>query len=89
MIWSDVNILREKLEEVDGIFNIRNCGLLFAFDFDSNEKRNQFQKNLFELGMLTNSSRNRTIRLRPNLAVTRDEINTAIQKINSAITFHD
>ena len=56
------------------IHNVRNCGLLFAFDLDSKENRNKLVKILYENGVLCNPTRNNTIRFRPNLFVNKEEI---------------
>ncbi len=85
-VISNVNkmskIFKEGLNNINNIINLRNCGLLFAFDLSNNEKQQQIFKNMFKFGMLSNPTGKKTIRLRPNLLVTREEINQALNIID-------
>ena len=58
--------------------NYRTAGHLIAFDFDTSKKRDQFIQNLFSKNMLVNPTGEKTVRMRPNLAVSEKEINSAI-----------
>ena len=84
-ILDNVNImstrLRKGLEKTKNLKNIRNSGLLFAFDFEDEDLRNKFTKQLFENKMLCNKSGNCTVRFRPNLAISKSEIDSAIEII--------
>ena len=73
--------LRKGLEETRNLKNIRNTGLLFAFDFENEILRNKFTKKLFENKMLCNKSGNSTVRFRPNLSVSGVEIDKALEII--------
>ena len=75
----------EKLESINYIKNLRNCGLLIAFDFDSKRIRDTFVNDLIENKMLCNPTRELTVRLRPNLCVTKQEIDHAISIIKKSI----
>ena len=75
----------EELKKIPEIINIRSSGLLFAFDFDTEKKRDCFVDKLFKNKMICNPTRNRTIRMRPNLLVTQEEINEAVSKITDSI----
>ena len=55
--------------------------MIIAFDLPSAEKRDNFVKNLFSNGVLCNPTGNKSIRIRPNLNLTMDEANMAIEKI--------
>lgn len=68
-----------------GLQNVRGCGLLLAFDFDKENKRNNFRQRLFDNGMICNISNETTIRLRPHLAVTEDDVNEAINLIQRSL----
>jgi len=73
--------LRNGLKKTRNLKNIRNSGLLFAFDFENETLRNNFTKQLFENKMLCNKSGPRTVRFRPNLSVSIFEIDKAIDII--------
>ena len=64
-----------------GMLNVRGLGLLVAFDLRSTNERDTFYKRLKEKGMLCNPTGEKSIRLRPNLAVTSEEIDAAIEII--------
>ena len=84
-ILNNVNLmskrLRKGLEETKNLKNIRNSGLLFAFDFGNEILRNKFTKKLFENKMLCNKSGKITVRFRPNLSVSSAEIDKALEII--------
>ena len=67
------------LKEIDGLVNIRNAGLLVAFDFVEKTKRDEFMKLLVNDGMICNPTLDHTIRLRPNLCVTVAEVDDALK----------
>ena len=69
--------LVSSLKEIGGLLNIRNAGLLVAFDFVEQTKRDEFMNSLVNNGMICNPSRDHTIRLRPNLCVTDAEVEHA------------
>lgn len=73
--------LRKGLEETRNLKNIRNTGLLFAFDFENEILRNKFTEQLFKNKMLCNKSGNCTVRFRPNLAISESEIDKALEII--------
>ena len=76
--------LKEGLTKISNIQNIRNCGLLFAFDFETKSHRNIFLKDLLQNNMLCNPTGEKTIRLRPNLFVTSEEVDHALLIMNEA-----
>lgn len=67
------------LKEIGGLLNIRNAGLLVAFDFVEKTKRDEFMKLLVNNGMICNPTLDHTIRLRPNLCVTVAEVDDALK----------
>lgn len=84
-ILDNVNIMGERLrsglEQTKNLLNIRNTGLLFAFDFKSESMRNIFVNKLFLNQMLCNKSGKKTVRFRPNLCVSEEEIDKALEII--------
>ena len=50
---------------------------LIAFDFQNQQVRDAYVDELYKQGFLCNPTRDKSIRLRPNLAVSEDEINDA------------
>ena len=58
----------------DKFLNYRSLGHLIAFDFESVEQRDSFAQQCYDRNLLCNKSADKTIRLRPNLAITSEEI---------------
>jgi len=87
-LLNNVNRMAERLNDglskIKSIKNLRHCGLLFAFDFEEKLQRDFFSKELIDNKMLCNATRDKTIRLRPNLCVTPDEIDHALSIMNRA-----
>ncbi len=79
------NLLADGLKEMPFIQNVRQIGLLLAFDFTDKIKRDVFVKKLYENGMICNPTREVSIRMRPNLHVTDKEIKAALEKIKIAL----
>jgi 4-aminobutyrate aminotransferase-like enzyme len=59
----------------------RSIGSLIAFDFDTTEKRNAFFERCYQGNLLVNKTGEKSIRLRPNLALSLDVANCAISDI--------
>jgi len=78
------NLFSEGLSDIKNIFNIRNAGLLFAFDLNTNIKQKMLSNYMFKLGMLCNPTGKYTIRLRPNLLVNQKEIFKALDIIEQS-----
>jgi L-lysine 6-transaminase len=76
--------LSKGLSNIDGLLNIRNCGLLFAFDFLEKSQRDIFLNQLLKNNMLCNPTGEKTIRLRPNLLVKSEEIENSLSIIKLA-----
>ena len=77
--------LKNGLSSISSLQNIRNCGLLFAFDFEEKSQRDIFVKELIDNNMLCNPTRDKTVRLRPNLCVTAEEVDHAMSIIQKAV----
>ena len=79
------NYFYKKLLNIPQLKNIRQTGLLIAFDFENQTQRDQFYKKLYYNGMLCNPTGSKSIRLRPNLAVKKSEINKAVNLIKKSL----
>jgi L-lysine 6-transaminase len=62
------NILAHRVE------NYRGIGNLIAFDFESADARDRFVRRCYDNQFLCNPTGEKSIRMRPNLAVSKDEI---------------
>jgi L-lysine 6-transaminase len=67
---------KKALENIT--LNYRSIGHLIAFDFSSQEKRDQFVADCFEKQLIINKAGEKTVRLRPNLAISPQEIDQAL-----------
>ena len=74
--WSD----EMKMIQSNKIKNIRNLGLIMSFDCESTEKRNQLLDILKKNKLLALGAGENTIRMRPNLAVSKTDISNCVQK---------
>src|SRR5436305_9012532 len=70
--------LRDVQKEEPAISGVRGRGLFIAFDLPDGETREQFWKGLFDLGVLTLRSGERTIRFRPALDITAQVVDEAM-----------
>jgi L-lysine 6-transaminase len=76
--------ISNMLKSINGLCNVRNCGLLLAVDFDSKNHRDYFTNTLKELGMICNPTKEKTVRFRPNMAISENEIYNAINLISQS-----
>ena len=77
--------LIEGLSDIENIINLRNCGLIVGFDLPNCEKRDIFVSKLYNNGFICNKTGTQSIRLRPNLNVSAEEISQAIEIIKGTI----
>jgi L-lysine 6-transaminase len=77
--------IKEELMKISQIKNVRGDGVLIGFDLDTREKRDNFVQRLRERGMICNTAADRSIRMRPSLAVTNEDLNTAINIISESV----
>lgn len=77
----------EKLAEKypKKISNARGRGLMCAFDLSSGELRNSLQNELYNEGMIILGCGTKSLRFRPHLNVSRQEIDLALQKIERCV----
>jgi L-lysine 6-transaminase len=73
-------LLKQHLEHK--VQNYRSLGYLIAFDFTSQQERDNFVQRCFENSLLINKAGELTVRLRPNLALTQEELELFLKKIN-------
>ena len=65
------------------ILNVRAKGVLMAFDLDNTVNRDEFMKELENLGLLALSAGCNTVRLRPHLASNLYDLNNALEIIET------
>lgn len=75
------NLFIEGLKKTKNLKNIRNSGLLIAFELPTENMRNDFVEKLYFNKMLCNKAMEKTVRFRPNLAVDISEIQKALEII--------
>jgi len=72
-------ILKDALKEK--VLNYRSVGSLVAFDFENQKLRDDFVELCFENKLLINKSAQKTVRLRFDLAITKDEVELFLLKV--------
>ncbi|MBV6879997.1 L-lysine 6-transaminase [Epilithonimonas ginsengisoli] len=74
-----------KLEQKfpEQIFASRGKGLMCAFDLKDHDTRNWMREKLYDEGIIVLTCGDQSIRFRPHLNVTKEEINIVLDKINS------
>lgn len=81
--------LQQKLSELAAsdkhISNVRGRGLMVAFDFDTQEKRDHFIKKAFERKMIILGCGDKSIRFRPHLNVSKHEIDKALDIVRECL----
>ena len=82
--------LLEKLQSLeiefgDYISNARGKGLMCAIDFSSAELRDRIQKEMYKNGVIILGCGTQSLRFRPQLNVSRDEIDTALDTLRKII----
>lgn len=69
----------------DCVSNARGLGLIMAFDLPDGATRDRLHKTMREIGLLALVCGERTLRLRPHLAVTRTEAAQALEMTEKAL----
>lgn len=77
------NYIRRKLSY--RVKNYRSIGFLIAFDFDSQKQRDEYIDNCYKNRVIVNRSGNVTVRLRPNMALTNQEMETLIERLSTSL----
>ena len=73
------NQLISGLKNITKIKNLRHAGLLVGFDMENNKLRDKLVSDLFKKYLIVNPTKEKSIRLRPPLTVSSEEINSAIK----------
>ena len=71
-----------SLQKMNVFHNVRGRGFLIAFDFENSVDRDKYDELCFKKGLFLLPMRELTLRMRPNMALTKDEADTAIEIIN-------
>lgn len=77
--------LMELEEKHPSISNVRGKGLLIAFDLPSEEIRDKFVKDAMSENLLILGCGDKSIRFRPHLTVTKEDLDTAIAIIDKIV----
>lgn len=77
--------LRRQLRPLPAIQHVRQTGLLLAFDFETGDGRDAYARAMRERQAIVLSTRERTVRWRPNLAATEEDARLAVAKSASAL----
>ena len=82
--------LLEGFEEIaqkypNKISNVRGLGLMCAFDLPSTEKRDEMHKKLYAKDLIALTCGGNTIRFRPPLIISSEEIDEALEILDSVI----
>jgi len=75
----------DQLSKLDGISGLRSQGLIVGFDMKDTLTRDNFMNTLYNKGMICNSTGERSIRLRPNLCITSDDVTKGCKLIEEAL----
>ena len=79
------NLLKQELSKLNQIENLRGRGLIVGFDLTSQEKRDTLVQALYRNGLICNSTGVKSIRLRPNLAISEKDILSAVSIIEKSL----
>ena len=82
-VGSNSKVLEQELSSLFN--NFRSSGHLIAFDFDSKEKRDAFVQSAYLNRLLVNPTNDKSIRIRPNMAITSNEIDLLVTKISKSV----
>jgi L-lysine 6-transaminase len=81
--WLDgMTAMAERYEIVE---NVRGLGLIMAFDVPNGETRDNLLGKMSENGLLGLSSGDRTIRFRPHLAISADDVDRCLELIEVSL----
>jgi L-lysine 6-transaminase len=82
-LLSDIEELAQKYP--DKLSNARGLGLMCAFDLTGSQKRDTFQKMLLKNGLILIGCGEKTIRFRPPLIISSEEIDKIIAIIDKTL----
>ena len=81
-VQSKSKILISGLKKIPVIKNLRSTGLIVGFDLENGIKRKIFMEKCKESGFICNPTGEFSVRLRPNLAVSEEEILQSLEIID-------
>jgi len=84
LVLKGLKELQEKHPNV--ISNVRGLGLLCAFNLPTPEQRDDLKKKIYENGMVILGCGSKSIRFRPPLVITAEELTTALSTIDRSIS---
>lgn len=88
-ILDNVNKQGQKLagglRKIAKIKNVRQKGLLLAFDFDTSEERDAFYKTAYKNRLLVSKTNVKSVRLRPNLNLSDKECEQGLKLIEKSV----
>jgi len=79
-------LLMSELSEMSELINLRNCGLIFGFDLQNEKFRDIIIDNLYCNGLICNKTGKNSIRLRPSLNLTEENIKHGISIFKSSFS---
>ena len=80
-----LNGLKELSEKYEPVTNARGLGLMCAFDMPTPEKRDELQKKIYQNGLMVVTCGSNTIRFRPPLVISSEEVDSAIGIIDKTL----
>ena len=80
-----LNGLEELSEKYESVTNARGLGLMCAFDMPTPEKRDELQKKIYQNGLMVVTCGSNTIRFRPPLVISSEEVDSAIRIIDKTL----
>jgi len=78
--------LSEKYSDI--ISNARGKGLMCAFDLKTPEKRDELRKKLYSNGLIILGCGEKTIRFRPPLIISEEEIDKALNIMKNTLKYY-
>lgn len=77
--------LRAEIYDAERVQNIRGRGLMIAFDMKDPAVRNEFRQKAWDSGLATLSSGRSSVRFRPPLTFTKENVDEAIRIIKKSL----
>jgi len=71
-----------SLMSMNKFSNVRNRGFLIAFDFENSDDRDRYDQLCFKQGLFLLPMQEKTLRMRPNMALSKDEADHALSIIS-------
>lgn len=75
--------IESSLEGMNKFLNVRGAGFLIAFDFENSSDRDRYNQLCFDKGLFLLPMRDVALRMRPNMALSKDEADHALDIISN------